>query len=36
VISRFMLTPRETDEGVRWYSAVGRHWNVDRPDPRER
>jgi hypothetical protein len=36
VISRFTLTPRETDEGVRWYAAVGRHWNVDRPDPRER
>lgn len=36
VISRFMLTPRETDEGVRWYAGVGRHWNVDRPDPRIR
>ena len=36
VISRFMLTPRETEEGVRWYAAVGRHWNVDRPDPRQR
>jgi hypothetical protein len=36
VISRFMLTPRDTGEGVRWYAAVGRHWNVDRPDPRER
>lgn len=36
VISRFMLTPRETEEGVRWYAAVGRHWNVDRPEPRER
>ena len=36
VISRFMLTPRETDDGVRWYAAVGRHWNVDRPEPRER
>ena len=36
VISRFMLTPRETEDGVRWYAAVGRHWNVDRPDPRER
>jgi hypothetical protein len=36
VISRFMLTPRETEEGVRWYAAVGRHWNVDRPDPRKR
>jgi hypothetical protein len=36
MISRFMLTPRETDDDVRWYAAVGRHWNVDRPDPRER
>jgi hypothetical protein len=36
MISRFMLTPRETDDGVRWYAAVGRHWNVDRPEPRER
>jgi hypothetical protein len=36
VISRFMLTPRETEDGVRWYAGVGRHWNVDRPDPRER
>ena len=36
VISRFMLTPRETEDGVLWYAAVGRHWNVDRPDPRER
>jgi hypothetical protein len=36
VISRFMLTSRETEDGTRWYAAVGRHWNVDRPDPRER
>jgi hypothetical protein len=36
VISRFMLTPRETDGGVLWFSGVGRHWNVDRPDPRVR
>ncbi|HEU5478150.1 MAG TPA: hypothetical protein VFU64_10055 [Gaiellaceae bacterium] len=36
VISRFMLTPRETEDGVRWFAGVGRHWNVDRPDPRER
>jgi hypothetical protein len=36
VISRFMLTPREVDDGLRWYASVGRHWNVDRPDPRER
>jgi hypothetical protein len=31
-----MLSPRESEEGVRWYSAVGRHWSVDRPEPRER
>jgi len=36
VISRFLLTPREAEDGVRWYSGVGRHWNVDRPEPRER
>jgi hypothetical protein len=36
VITRFMLTPKETDGDVRWYASVGRHWNVDRPDPRER
>ena len=36
VISRFMLTPREAEDDVRWYAAVGRHWNVDRPEPRER
>src|SRR2546423_2516976 len=24
VISRFMLTPREVDDGVNWYAAVGR------------
>ncbi|MFL5960398.1 MAG: hypothetical protein ACJ75G_09060 [Gaiellaceae bacterium] len=34
VISRFTLTPRETDDGVHWYAGVGRHWNVDRPQPR--
>lgn len=36
VISRFTLTPRETEDGVRWFAGVGRHWNVDRPDPRTR
>jgi len=36
VISRFMLSPREVDGDLRWYAGVGRHWNVDRPDPRER
>lgn len=36
VISRFLLSPREADDGLRWYASVGRHWNVDRPQPRER
>jgi hypothetical protein len=36
VISRFMLSPHEGEDGLRWYAAVGRHWNVDRPEPRER
>jgi len=36
MISRFMLTAREIDDDVRWYASVGRHWNVDRPEPRER
>ena len=36
VISRFLLTPLEAEEGIRWYASVGRHWNVDRPEPRER
>jgi hypothetical protein len=36
MISRFMLTPRETEDSVRWYAAVGRYWSVDRPEPRER
>jgi hypothetical protein len=35
-ISRFLLTPRENDGGVAWIASVGRHWNVDRPQPRER
>jgi hypothetical protein len=36
VISRFLLTPHEGEEGLRWFASVGRHWNVDRPQPRER
>ena len=32
MISRFLLVPRG-DGG--WMATVGRHWNVDRPDPRE-
>jgi hypothetical protein len=30
-ISRFMILPG-TEDG--WYCQVGRHWNVDQPDPR--
>jgi hypothetical protein len=30
VITRFLLTPRDEH----WYASVGRHWNVDRPNPR--
>jgi hypothetical protein len=29
-ITRFLLSPRDD----RWIASVGRHWNVDRPDPR--
>jgi hypothetical protein len=36
VITRFMLTPKEVEGAARWFASVGRHWNVDRPDPRER
>jgi hypothetical protein len=32
VISRFAVFPREDGEG--WIATVGRHWNVDRADPR--
>ena len=35
VISRFLLTPRER-RGCAGTQPVGRHWNVDRPDPRDR
>jgi hypothetical protein len=34
VISRFLFTPLEADDELRWYASVGRHWNVDRPQPR--
>jgi len=34
VITRFLLSPREGDDGIRWFAGVGRHWNVDRPQPR--
>ena len=30
VVSRFIVTP----VGDNWYTQTGRHWNIDRPDPR--
>ena len=32
VISRFAVLPRESGDG--WLATVGRHWNIDRADPR--
>lgn len=31
VVTRFLLTPR--DDGA-WMASAGRHWNIDRDDPR--
>jgi hypothetical protein len=31
VITRFGIVPRGDDS---WLLSAGRHWNVDRPDPR--
>jgi hypothetical protein len=31
VISRFIVMPAGDDN---WYTQTGRHWNIDRPDPR--
>jgi hypothetical protein len=31
VVSRFVLVPAGD---TNWYTQTGRHWNVDRPDPR--
>jgi hypothetical protein len=31
IVTRFALMPREDG---RWIAAAGRHWNIDRPDPR--
>ena len=33
-ITRFALIPYQHGEETRWYPSVGRHWNLDRPDPR--
>ncbi|HKQ03146.1 MAG TPA: hypothetical protein VJ735_22720 [Actinomycetes bacterium] len=34
-ISLFSVTPRDApDDSEQWLCSVGRHWNIDRPDPR--
>jgi hypothetical protein len=34
-ICRFVLRPREKEGNpAEWIAGVGRHWNLDRPDPR--
>ena len=35
-ITRFLVVPRaqETDEPWLWTCSTGRHWNLDRPEPR--
>lgn len=32
IVSRFSLSPREGSD--LWMCSAGRHWNIDRPDPR--
>jgi hypothetical protein len=33
-ITRFGMIPKRSGEETRWFPAVARHWNLDRPDPR--
>lgn len=33
-ITGFGIIPRQDGEEVRWIPSAGRHWNLDRPDPR--
>jgi hypothetical protein len=33
-ITRFGIIPRRVGEETKWFPAVARHWNLDRPDPR--
>jgi hypothetical protein len=33
-ITRFGIIPRVVGEETKWFPAVARHWNLDRPDPR--
>ena len=34
-VTRYALLPYQPEDGgLAWLSSVGRHWNIDRPDPR--
>jgi hypothetical protein len=33
-ITRFGMIPLRIEGELRWYPSVGRHWSLDRPDPR--
>jgi hypothetical protein len=33
-ITRFGMIPLQTDDDIKWFPNVARHWNLDRPDPR--
>jgi hypothetical protein len=33
-ITRFGMIPRRIGDETKWFPAVARHWNLDRPDPR--
>ena len=33
-ITRFGMIPRRDGDVTKWFPAVSRHWNLDRPDPR--
>jgi hypothetical protein len=33
-ITRFGMIPVHTNDEVKWFPNVARHWNLDRPDPR--
>ncbi len=33
-ITRFGMIPLLTDDDIKWFPNVARHWNLDRPDPR--
>ena len=33
-ITRFGMIPKRNGDETKWFPAVARHWNLDRPDPR--